>query len=166
MNLENENKVLKDDMMIYRDDIDRLRVMVENLQSENFHLKKKNQELEKNKIEYLKFNDEGILAVNELLKLLADINDYDIYPSNEMCESYKILSRENNEHLLTINNCYKDNLYPGLLITPKLSQMNYNYNPVIKSWEYCNFQRIQKKYDFSNKRYKNILDIFKILSIS
>ena len=162
---KNENESLRDDNMMYRDDINRLRGMIENLQSVNLNLKKENEELEKIKIEYFKFNKDGKISVDELLKLLTDENEYTIYPLNDRCDSYKILSITNNKHLLTINNCYKDNLYPGLLLTPELSYLNHNYNTIIKNWDYCNFQKNQKKYDFSNKNYKDILDIFKKLSI-
>ena len=155
---KNENESLRDDVLIYKDDLKRLRDIIENLQDENFRLKEKNRELEKIKKEHCKFNSEGTIAVKELLKLLKD---YTIFPSED-CDHYSIYSAFSGELLLTINDSYDGILYPGLLLTPDFTMMKnvYNYNIITKDWDKYNNQ---KKYDISNKKFKDILDIFEKL---
>ena len=161
-----ENKELKDDILIYKDDINRLRIMIENLQNENYQLKEKNLELEKFKKQHLKFNKDGKIAVKELLKLISENENYSIYPSENL-DIYQIYDLFTGKLILTINDCYNNNLYPGLLITPSvllLKDMKQlkKYNTITDKWELFN-NNYQKKYDFSNKNYNEILNIFEKL---
>lgn len=156
-----ENKSLKDDVLIYKDDLKRLRDKIEELQYENYTLKEKNLELENIKKEHKKFSNEGSIAVKELLKILKESGDYTIYNPSEDLENYQIYDGLSGKLVLIINDCYDGNLYPGLLLTPRFSlikDMKNIYN-VTRDWEIYN-QNNQKKYDFSNKKYKDILDIF------
>ena len=155
--LIHENKSLKDDILIYKDDLKRLRDKIEKIQDENYTLKEKNAELEKIKKEHHKFSD-GTIGVKELLKLLKESNDYTIYPSDNY-DHYSIYSAFSGELLLLINDCYNGNLYPGLLLTPDFTTMKNLYNIITKEWEIYNHNN-QKKYDISNKKYKDILDVF------
>lgn len=161
-----ENKELKDDILIYKDDIYRLRIMIEKLQNEKYQLKEKNLELENFKKKHDKFNKDGTIAVKELLKLISISENYNIYPSENL-DSYQIYNLFTGKLILTINDCYHNNLYPGLLLTPDvllLKDMKQlkNYNIITEYWDLYNNNH-QKKYDFSNKKYIDILNIFEKL---
>ena len=160
--LIHENKSLKDDILIYKDDLKRLRDKIEELQYENYTLKEKNLELENIKKEHKKFSKDGSIAVKELLKILKESGDYTIYNPSEDLENYQIYDGLSGKLVLIINDCYDGNLYPGLLLTPRFSlikdDMKNIYN-VTKDWEIYNHNS-QKKYDFSDKKYKDILAIF------
>lgn len=162
--LIHENKSLKDDILIYKDDLKRLRDKIEKLQDENSTLKEKNTELENFNKEHKKFSKDGSLAVQELLNLLKESKKYTIYNPLENFENHQVYDIFSGRLVLIINDCYDSNLYPGLLLTPRFSLIKdmkniYNYNVVTKDWEIYNHNS-QKKYDFSDKKYKDILDIF------
>jgi len=159
-----ENKSLKDDVLIYKDDLKRLRDIIEKIQDENYTLKEKNIELENINKEHKKFSKDGSIAVQELLNLLKESKNYTIYILSENCDTYQVYDIFSGNLILTINDCYDGNLYPGLLLTPSFkfikSMKNvYNYNVITKDWEIYNHNS-QKKYDISNKKYKDILNIF------
>ena len=161
--LEKKCYLLEEENMILKDDINHLRTIIEDLKKDKCEMKVELKMMKSDSMEFKYFSEDGGEAVEELLKILNEDDNY-TYISRSKGSYYRIYTKDG-RNIFVIENYDHGRATKGLLTTPELSQIllvdKSKYEKMTRNWPNYGRTTDRQKYDF---RGKNLSDVMNILN--